>query len=105
MEKESVEEELCVPFIRFANIVLWSNQHLLSLRAKQLCCPLDVKSPVKESLREANFHTKSDGLSQHCRVIHDVHGTLPDEFLQQADKSKALVYRETLESIKDLSKA
>ena len=66
-----------------------------------------MKSPAKENLSEVKFYTKSDGLSQHCRVIHHVHGTLCDEVLQQADEfSKVLVYRETLQSIlKDLSKA
>ena len=93
-----------MPVIRFANTLSWSNQHLLSLRDKKLCCPLCVKSPVKDNLREVKFYTKSDGLSQHCRVIHHVHRTLSDEFLQQANEfSKVLVYRETLESIKDLS--
>ena len=106
VEEESVEEESCVPVIRFANTASWSNQHLLSLRDKKLCCPLCVKSPAKENLREVKFYTKSDGLNQHCHVIHHVHGTLSDEVLQQTDEfSKVLVYRETLESIKDLSKA
>ena len=106
VEEESVEEESCVPVIRFANTVSWSNQHLLGLRDKKSCCPLCVKSPAKENLREVKFYTKSDGLSQHCCVIHHVHGTLSDEVLQQANEfSKVLVYRETLESIKDLSKA
>ena len=106
VEEDSVEDESCVPVIRFANTVSWSNQHLLSLRDKKLCCSLGVKSPVKENLREVKFYTKSDGLSQHCCVIHHVHGTLSDEVLQQANEfSKVLVYRETLESIKDLSKS
>ena len=106
VEEESVEVESCVPVIRFANTVSWSNQHLLSLRDKKLCCPLYVKSPAKENLREVKFYTKSDRLNQHCRVIHHVHGTMSDEVLQQADEfSNVLVYRETLESITELSKA
>ena len=41
-----------------------------------------------------------------CSCSYHVHGTLSHEFLQQADGFlKVLVCRETLESIKDLSKA
>ena len=74
-------------------------------KGQEIVLPTLCEISCEENLREVKFYTKSDGLSQHCCVIHHVHGTLSDEVLQQANEfSKVLVYRETLESIKDLSK-
>ena len=52
-------------------------------KGQKIVLPTLWKSPAKENLREVKFYTKLGGLlSQHCRVIHHVHGTLSDEVLQ-----------------------